>query len=241
LKTPSDRGYRGDLANWVAYLKEIGVRELRTDVAPPEPRAAASPGDDAGARLRAVAEEIGDCRRCKLHEGRTNIVFGVGDPSARLMFVGEGPGENEDLQGEPFVGRAGQKLDDMIAAIGLTRAEVYIANIVKCRPPRNRDPEPDEISTCWPFLVAQIEAIAPRVIVTLGGPSTKTLLRTTTGITRLRGTWADFRGIPVMPTFHPAYLLRNYTVDTRKKVWEDLKAARARAYESDEAGEARED
>ena len=144
------------------------------------------------------------------------------------MFVGEGPGADEDRKGEPFVGRAGKKLDEMIASIGLSRDEVYIANIVKCRPPNNRDPERDEIETCVPYLIRQIEAIAPKAIVALGSPAAKTLLGTRTGITRLRGQWHEFRGIPVMPTFHPAYLLRAYTRENRIKVWEDLKAARER-------------
>jgi DNA polymerase len=253
------------LTEWIAYLKEIGVRELhvprssiawqgRSDPIPvpvDEDRHAvrdeiaaaarqtsllseANPFDDPppadpAARLVEVRKEIGDCTRCKLHEGRTNIVFGVGDPRTRLMFVGEGPGEQEDLQGEPFVGRAGKKLDEMIQAIGLARDRVYIANIVKCRPPKNRDPEPDEIASCSPFLEAQIDAIRPRVIVTLGAPATRTLLGTRVGITKLRGNWQQFRGIPVMPTFHPAYVLRNYTRETRQKVWDDLKAAKVRA------------
>jgi DNA polymerase len=144
------------------------------------------------------------------------------------MFIGEGPGAEEDARGEPFVGRAGKKLDEMIESIGLSRAEVYIANIVKCRPPNNRDPEKDEIETCVPFLTRQIEAIGPKAIVALGSPAAKTLLDTRTGITRLRGEWHDFHGIPVMPTFHPAYLLRAYTRENRLKVWEDLKAAKAR-------------
>jgi DNA polymerase len=152
----------------------------------------------------------------------------VGSPKAGLLFVGEGPGAEEDLRGEPFVGRAGQKLDEMIKAIGLTRAEVYIANVVKCRPPNNRDPEPDEVATCSPFLVRQIEAIAPRVIVTLGLPAARTLLGLKGGIGAARGKWHRFRGIPVMPTFHPAYLLRAYTVENRRKVWEDLQAARTK-------------
>jgi len=213
-------GLRGPVREWVRYLKEIGVRELHVPVTPP--------AADPAARLLAIREEIGDCRRCPLHERRTNIVFGVGSPGAKLMFIGEGPGENEDLQGEPFVGRAGKKLDEMIVAIELTRAEVYIANIVKCRPPGNRDPERIEIDTCSPYLEAQIEAIRPEVIMTLGGPATKLLLNTKIGITRLRGDWQSYRGIPVMPTFHPAYLLRNYTQQTRRQVFDDLKAARAR-------------
>jgi DNA polymerase len=215
-------GARDDLAEWVAYLKEIGIRDLDTTT-----RTAAPPGARAAA-LASISDDLGDCTRCKLHAGRNKIVFGVGSSDAKLMFVGEGPGAEEDARGEPFVGRAGRKLDEMIAAIGLSRGEVYIANIVKCRPPKNRDPEKDEIETCLPFLTRQIEAIAPRVIVALGSPAAKTLLNTRTGITRLRGQWHEFFGIPVMPTFHPAYLLRAYTKENRTKVWQDLKAAKAR-------------
>jgi len=214
---------RRALASWVGYLGEIGVRELALR----EPAA-----QDPGRRLAALRDEIGDCRRCKLCENRTNIVFGVGDPRAKLMFVGEGPGADEDAQGEPFVGRAGQKLNEMIRAIGLEREDVYIANIVKCRPPGNRDPEPDEVRTCSPFLFRQIESIGPKVIVALGSPAAKTLLETKTGITSLRGRWGSFRGIPVMPTFHPAYLLRSYTAENRRAVFDDLKEARARIDEA---------
>ena len=216
----------GDLAEWVRYLGEIGVREIRTDRRPEAVLPPAAPS--AAEKLTALRDEIGECTRCKLHAGRTKLVFGVGDPRARLMFVGEGPGADEDRQGEPFVGRAGQKLNEMIQAIGLRREEVYIANVVKCRPPNNRDPEPDEVATCSPFLAAQIEAIRPKVIVTLGLPAMRTLLQTRAGINALRGTWHEYRGIPVMPTFHPAYLLRAYTVENRTKVWNDLKAARSR-------------
>jgi DNA polymerase len=186
-----------------------------------------APSDPAG-RLAEIRKEIGDCTRCKLCEARMNIVFGVGSPKARMMFIGEGPGADEDAQGEPFVGRAGKKLDQMISAIDLRREDVYIANIVKCRPPGNRDPERDEIATCVRFLYKQIEAIRPAVIVALGAPATRTLLNTKVGITKLRGQWHDFRGIAVMPTFHPAYLLRAYTVENRTKVFNDLKAARER-------------
>jgi DNA polymerase len=232
----SDAGdVRKALASWVGYLGDIGVRELSLrDAAPAATAAAASPAPSATPRpeLSAIREELGDCRRCKLCEGRTHIVFGVGDPRAKLMFVGEGPGADEDAQGEPFVGRAGQKLNEMIRAIGLDRKDVYIANVVKCRPPNNRDPEPDEVATCSPFLFRQIEAIAPRVIVALGSPATKTLLKTKVGITALRGKWGDFRGIPVMPTFHPAFLLRAYTLENRQAVFDDLKAARARIDET---------
>jgi len=217
---------RSDLAGWLGYLKDIGVEELT--VRDPQTRLVEDPGRDPAVRLDEIRSELGECTRCRLHEGRTHIVFGVGDPRAHLMFIGEGPGADEDAQGEPFVGRAGQKLNGMIQSIGLEREKVYIANVVKCRPPDNRDPKPDEIATCSPFLVEQIEAIRPRVIVTLGSPATKTLLNTKVGITKLRGTWQSYRGIPVMPTFHPAYLLRAYTTENRRLVWDDLKAARAR-------------
>lgn len=210
-----------DLAEWISYLKEIGVRELRAPVSP-----------DAAEKLEQIRARLGNCTRCKLHERRKNIVFGVGNPRARLMFVGEAPGADEDREGEPFVGRAGKKLDEMIAAIGLERKNVYIANVAKCRPPDNRAPQPDEVATCSPFLFEQIAAIRPAVIVTLGSPAAKLLLETKVGIMRLRGIWHSYAGIPVMPTFHPAYLLRAYTPENRRKVWEDLKAARARMDES---------
>jgi DNA polymerase len=224
---------RRALASWVGYLGDLGVREL--SLREPQPGDANPPESippDPGALLAALRDELGDCKRCKLCQARTNIVFGVGNPSASLMFVGEGPGADEDAQGEPFVGRAGQKLNEMIRAIGLERKDVYIANVVKCRPPSNRDPEPDEVATCSPFLFRQIEAIRPKAIVALGSPAAKTLLDTKTGITSLRGRWGVFRGIPVMPTFHPAYLLRKYTVENRSAVFEDLKAARARIDEA---------
>ncbi len=224
---------RRALASWVSYLGEIGVRELELREAPRAPSAAeVPPAGDAPALLAAIREDIGDCRRCKLCDARTNIVFGTGNPHAELMFVGEGPGADEDAQGEPFVGRAGQKLNEMIRAIGLTRKDVYIANVVKCRPPGNRDPQPDEVGTCSPFLFRQIEAINPKAIVALGSPAAKTLLGTKAGIMSLRGRWASFRGIPVMPTYHPAYLLRAYTVENRQAVFDDLKAARARIDEA---------
>jgi uracil-DNA glycosylase len=169
--------------------------------------------------LRAV---IGDCQRCKLCSGRTNIVFGVGNPRAKLMFVGEGPGRDEDLQGEPFVGRAGQLLTDIITkGMGLKREDVYIANVVKCRPPDNRNPEPDEVATCEPFLKKQIDLVRPEIIVGLGKFAVQTLLQSKVPITKLRGTWHSYHGIKLMPTFHPAYLLRNPA--DKKLVWEDIK------------------
>jgi uracil-DNA glycosylase len=172
--------------------------------------------------LEELQADIGDCRRCKLHSGRTHVVFGVGNPNARLMFVGEGPGRDEDLQGEPFVGRAGQLLTDIITkGMGLRREDVYIANVVKCRPPQNRNPEPDEVAACEPFLKKQIELIRPEIIVALGKFAVQTLTQSKIPITRLRGTWHAYMGIKLMPTFHPAYLLRNPA--DKKLVWEDIK------------------
>lgn len=170
--------------------------------------------------LERIRAELGDCQRCKLAPTRTNLVFGVGNAKAELMFVGEGPGADEDLQGEPFVGKAGQLLTKMIAAMGLSREQVYIANIIKCRPPKNRNPEPDEIATCHPFLAQQITAIRPKIICALGTFSAQTLLNTQARISDLRGRFHDLNGVQVLPTFHPAYLLRN--PDEKKRVWEDL-------------------
>ena len=172
--------------------------------------------------LEQLRNDIGDCRRCKLHLGRTHVVFGIGNPNAKLMFVGEGPGRDEDLKGEPFVGRAGQLLTDIITkGMGLTREDVYIANVVKCRPPQNRNPEPDEVASCEPFLKKQIELIRPRIIVALGKFAVQALLQSKVPITRLRGNWHTYMGIKLMPTFHPAYLLRNPA--DKKLVWEDIK------------------
>jgi DNA polymerase len=178
-----------------------------------------------GDTLPRIREDIGDCTRCKLHKARTKIVFGTGNPNADLMFVGEGPGRDEDLSGEPFVGRAGKLLTDMIKAMGLQREDVYIANVVKCRPPENRLPERDEIATCSPFLMRQIDSIKPKVICTLGSCSAQTLLQTAQGISKLRGEWFDFRGAKLMPTYHPAYLLRNPAA--KPEVWKDLQKVMA--------------
>ena len=169
-----------------------------------------------------VRARMGECTLCKLHKGRHTIVFGVGNPEARLMFVGEAPGEDEDLKGEPFVGKAGQLLTKMIEAMGLRREDVYICNTVKCRPPNNRNPEPDELAACEPFLKGQLASVKPEVIVTLGKFAAQALLREQTPITRLRGQWREYEGIPVMPTFHPAYQLRSPQEKT--KVWEDLQS-----------------
>jgi DNA polymerase len=211
-----------------AVTREAAVSE---DDAPPAP-APPSPetievfmsGEEA---LRALRADIGaDCSRCKLHAlGRRQVVFGVGNPSADLMFVGEAPGADEDLQGEPFVGRAGQLLTKIIESIGLTRDAVYIANVIKCRPPGNRNPEPDEVERCEPFLFRQIDAIKPKVIVALGKFAAQSLLKTTDPITRLRGREYTYRDAILMPTYHPAYLLRNPSA--KRDVWEDMKRVRA--------------
>jgi len=170
--------------------------------------------------LERIREYIGDCTRCKLHKARTNIVFGVGNPKADLVFIGEGPGHDEDVQGEPFVGRAGKLLTQMIEAMGLRRQDVYICNVVKCRPPENRLPERDEITTCSPFLVRQLAVIQPKVICCLGACAAQTLLETNQGISRFRGEWFDYRGAKLIATYHPAYLLRN--PNAKGEVWKDL-------------------
>ena len=177
------------------------------------------------AGLKVIREGIGDCHRCRLCEGRKNIVFGVGNPQAQLVFVGEAPGADEDQQGEPFVGKAGQLLTKMIEAMGYTRKDVYICNVIKCRPPGNRNPEPDEVAQCEPFLKQQLAAIRPRMIVTLGKFAAQCLLRDETPISRLRGNFRSYEGIALMPTFHPAYLLRDPS--KKKETWADLKDVNA--------------
>lgn len=193
----------------------------------------AAPPTPVGAGRRTLADvraELGDCRRCGLCEGRRTIVFGDGNPDADILFIGEGPGEQEDRTGLPFVGRAGELLTQMIEkGMGIARRDVYICNIVKCRPPGNRNPLPPEVSACRPFLDGQIEAVAPKVIVTLGKPAASLLLDREISITRLRGTWQSYRGIPLMPTLHPAFVLRQYTPENRRAVWEDLKSALERS------------
>jgi uracil-DNA glycosylase len=179
------------------------------------------PGDS----LLKIREDIGECTRCKLHKTRNKIVFGDGNPKAQLVFIGEGPGADEDKQGLPFVGRAGKLLTQMIEAMGLQRPDVYICNVVKCRPPENRAPEPDEVATCSPFLLRQLDAIAPKVIVCLGATAAKTLLETVRGISQLRGQWLEWRGHKLMVTYHPAYLLRNPAA--KGEVWKDLQKVMA--------------
>jgi uracil-DNA glycosylase family 4 len=207
------------LSEWLRYQRRLGWRG-----APKPPAAAPAPEPLEAAEkiptLAEIREAMGKCRRCKLHRGAKNLVFGEGSPSARLMFIGEAPGAEEDLQGRPFVGAAGQLLNNMLNKLGLEREEVYITNVVKRRPPENRDPEPDEIKACLPFLLQQIKAVRPQVIVTLGKIATQALLGTKEPITRLRGRWQRFDHIRVMPTFHPSYLLR--FPKERHKTWEDM-------------------
>ncbi len=178
-----------------------------------------------GDSMLKIRDDIGDCTRCKLHKGRNKIVFADGNPKADLVFVGEGPGRDEDMQGLPFVGRAGKLLTQMIEAIGLQRGDVYICNVVKCRPPENRLPEPDEIKTCSPFLLRQLDVVDPKVIVALGACAAQTLLQTTRGISHFRGQWQDFGGRKLMATYHPAYLLRN--PPAKADVWKDLQMVMA--------------
>jgi len=233
---------REQLAEHLKFFGELGVTGFRKDAVWASradggadlqvgPRhAAQSPESKAQSpepeSLVAIREDIGDCVRCKLCSlGRKQIVFGVGNPSADLMFVGEAPGRDEDIQGIPFVGRAGQKLTQIIEAIGLKREDVYIANVIKCRPPENRNPEPDEVAQCEPFLFRQVDTIKPKVIVALGTFAAKSLLKSNDSISRLRGRVYDYRGAKLVPTFHPAFLLRNPSC--RREVWEDMKKVRA--------------
>jgi DNA polymerase len=231
-----------ELADHLQYFKEIGVDGISRDPAwrqrgddPATGECSSVAGAVAASgfsqivaseTLEAINSDIGAaCTRCKLCTlGRSQIVFGVGNPKARLMFVGEAPGEEEDKRGEPFVGRAGQLLTKIVEAIGLTRDQVYIANVIKCRPPNNRNPEPDEVAACEPFLFRQIDVIQPKVIVPLGKFAAQCLLKTVDPITKLRGRQFDYRGATLIPTFHPAYLLRNPSA--KREVWEDMKKVR---------------
>ena len=233
---------RGQIAEHLKFAAELGIAGVSRD---PVWRARSDSGAPEGAdpapcvgepvmaarssaeALLAIKRDIGpDCSRCKLHAlGRRQVVFGVGNPDAELMFVGEAPGADEDIQGVPFVGRAGQLLTKIIEAIGLQREDVYIANVIKCRPPQNRNPEQDEVDTCEPFLFQQIDVIKPTVIVALGTFAARALLRTLDPISRLRGRVFQYRGAKLIPTFHPAYLLRNPS--SKREVWEDMKLVRS--------------
>ena len=205
------------LINHLNFFGELGVTHLNIQ------------NPDQCSTLEEIRGQIGECTRCKLHRGRKNIVFGVGNPKADLMFVGEAPGADEDTQGIPFVGRAGKLLTRIIESIDLKREQVYIANIIKCRPPKNRNPEPDEVNTCGGFLFKQIEVIEPKLVVTLGKYATQTLLQTQSPISRIRGKFFPFREGLLIPTFHPSYLLRN--PGAKRQVWEDMKAIRAKLTE----------
>ena len=204
------------------YFQEEPTIKTRK-VIPAPPQSAAVPAVERAAALEAIREDLGDCTRCALHKGRNTIVFGVGDPAARLMFVGEGPGADEDAQGLPFVGRAGQLLNNMIAAMGLKREECYIANVVKCRPPGNRTPDPEEANTCSPFLFRQIDAVRPQVLVALGATAATYLLGQRQPLAGLRGRVHAFRGMSLIVTYHPAFLLRDPR--QKKEAWADLQIA----------------
>jgi uracil-DNA glycosylase len=218
----------GRLGVGEVYLPEL---PLQLPVCPPEVRGVDEGGETCCRRetLEEIRAELEDCRRCPLCQGRKTVVFGVGNPRARVVFVGEAPGREEDEKGEPFVGEAGRLLDRILFAMGLTREEVYICNVEKCRPPGNRDPSPEEIAACEPFLKRQLAVIRPQLIVTLGRFAAQTLLREATPIGRLRGCWREYQGIPLMPTYHPAFLLRNPS--GKREVWEDMKQVMARLRE----------
>jgi uracil-DNA glycosylase family 4 len=247
MSRPLDPQTKKQVAARIGYYRELGIYDFYKRGEKPAPAAedapvvavpvaapaaqlsildaAAGPPPESAVHdrkqaLELIREDIGDCKRCGLHENRTNIVFGTGNPEAELMFVGEGPGADEDAQGLPFVGRAGQLLNSMIAAMGLKREDVYIANVVKCRPPGNRTPEREECDTCSPFLLRQVAAIQPKVIVALGAVAAKNLLAMNESMAKLRGRWYDFRGTRLAVTYHPAFLLR----DPRQKgeAWKDL-------------------
>ncbi|MCL2179070.1 MAG: uracil-DNA glycosylase [Proteobacteria bacterium] len=221
-------GVARELYRYLQWHRDTGTQALLQSHAQPAPEETSGPPPSlrAPASLEEIRAQMGDCRRCKLCEQRTQIVFGVGNPQAELVFVGEGPGADEDVQGIPFVGRAGQLLTKMIEAMHFSRNEVYICNVVKCRPPNNRNPEPDEIEACQGFLKAQLAAIGPKVLVALGKFAVHTLLAESTPITKLRGRWREYEGIPLMPTYHPAYLLRNPA--EKKNVWLDLQSVMQR-------------
>jgi uracil-DNA glycosylase len=240
-----------DVLHYLRFYSELGVTHLRvtngcgtaapTGVQRTETSATAQPRDSIASApaplpapvavpsLEEIRQELGDCRRCKLAESRTHLVFGTGNPHADLMFIGEAPGEDEDLQGFPFVGRAGQLLTKIIEAIGLKREQVYIANVLKCRPPDNRSPLPDEVASCRQFLLKQITAVGPMVVVALGRHAAQTVLETETAISSLRGKFFAKHGTEILPTFHPSYLLRNPSA--KREVWKDIQTARDRLKE----------
>ncbi len=234
-----------DLRRQLEYFRDLGFEQIyRRDPASPVPKGEPAKGEiilpsmaPVNDSLAMISADIGDCRRCRLHIARKKIVFGSGTETARLVFVGEGPGADEDEQGIPFVGRAGQLLTQMIDGtakkenIAITRADVYICNVVKCRPPENRTPEPDEMATCGQFLFRQLSTIQPKAICALGSTAAKALIGGKDGVTKLRGKWHQWNGIPLMVTFHPSYLLRPYNQNAKREAWEDLKAVLHRVYD----------
>lgn len=226
-----DNDLHRQVAGWVEFLEHAGCPGLPETTVEETPEAPVEETPETPVKvatgmetLDTLREDLGDCQRCGLAAGRIKIVFGSGSPTADLMFVGEAPGRDEDQQGEPFVGRAGKLLTKIIEAIDLRREDVYIANILKCRPPNNRDPQPDEVAACSPFLFRQIEVIKPKVVVALGAYAARTLLDTEMAISKLRGRFHDYRGTQLMPTYHPSYLLRN--PGAKRPVWEDMQLVR---------------
>ena len=216
------------LRQYLSFYEDLGVRTLYRRTAEAAPETAEQQPEQPGS-LASIIEEIGDCRRCRLHEQRHKIVFGTGDEHSPLVFVGEGPGADEDEQGIPFVGRAGQLLTQMIEGtaakegLPIKRGDVYICNVVKCRPPGNRTPEPDEMEVCGQFLARQLDIVRPKAICALGATAAKYLTGSREGVTRMRGNWYKWRDIPVMVTYHPSYLLRAYNQQAKREAWEDLK------------------
>lgn len=223
----------GEARGVLEDLQRIGLDEVRVIAGPAATLTDGSSADNRGdgrtESLDEVLADLGDCHRCNLCKERKNIVFGVGNPQADLVFVGEGPGRDEDEKGEPFVGEAGRLLDRIVLAMGLERNDVYICNVVKCRPPGNRDPQSDEIAVCGQFLDRQLAAINPLVIVALGKFAAQTLLNSNVAISKMRGQWMDYQGLPLMPTYHPAYLLRSPL--GKREVWEDMKLVMKRLRE----------
>jgi uracil-DNA glycosylase family 4 len=217
-----------ELASQLEFLRDIGVESLNVSTVAPAVDVPSSPSRAAREDLEAIRQDIGDCQRCKLARTRTNIVFGSGNPNAELVFVGEAPGYDEDQQGLPFVGRAGQLLTKIIESIGLKREDVYICNVLKCRPPDNRNPEPDEVGCCNPFLRRQLAAIRPKIVCCLGTFAAQTVLQTAAPISRLRGKFFEMDGMRAIATFHPAYLLRS--PEKKREVWEDMKQIRAELF-----------
>jgi DNA polymerase len=219
------------LRDYLEFYQDLGIKTLYRRAGGTACPTNDQPEAVLGETLSQILADMGDCRRCRLHEGRAKLVFGVGNPTAPLVFVGEGPGADEDAQGIPFVGRAGQLLTQMIEntakreGIALTRDDVYICNVVKCRPPGNRTPEPDEMDICGQFLARQLSAIRPKAICALGGTAARALTGHKEGVTKMRGKWFQWREVPVMVTYHPSYLLRPYNQDAKREAWEDLKKA----------------